>query len=96
MPLLAVGGALAIMMVYNSVIKKSNFVNFQHSPTDPYYVNWSPASLIKELSLYATEGPNYLVWGVLTAIGCLIGYSSWRTDKRDIYILLYNIELLLL
>ena len=83
-PFLVMVSTLLLIVLYNS-IARSLFVNFKLTSSDPYYVNWSPVSIVKEISLYTKEGVNYLAVGIIVAIG-LLTTVFLRSVKRDIYL----------
>lgn len=86
LPLLMVGGALAIVMAFNLVIK-STFINLNSGAADPYYINRKPASIFREMCIYAREGLNILDWGIIVIIGFLVCLRRYeKKDKKVFYI----------
>jgi len=84
LPLITVG-AIVLVVLFNLIIK-SVFTNFNSAATDPYYINLTPASIIKEMALYAKEGLNVLHW-IILAIIAVCGIMYFRTpEKRFSYL----------
>jgi len=85
-PIVTIAAALILVGVIDLLIK-SIFINFASTPKDPYYINLRPASVLKEIYLYATEGLNPLEWGMVATCGLLIAFYFRRGDKKDRYLL---------
>jgi hypothetical protein len=86
LPLITIGGALILVLAINLFLK-STFIRFGNvSPADPYFINLKPASVFREICLYAGEGLNFAEWMMVGIMGFLIVSYSHGTEQRSKYL----------
>jgi hypothetical protein len=88
-PLLVVMAAVGMVLIFNLTIK-SIFINFHSTPTDPYYINLAPASIFKEIVLYAKEAFSFLhgIVIVMAGLGLLNALLFGNKQNRIVYLMI--------